>query len=70
MYPVLYLTIGPGERIAGGTTQSVIRVHDTYTGYTAGPPVNSEAIADLTSTNHWQVWNGTAWVTASVAPAP
>ncbi len=67
VYPVLYVTIGAGERCATGSV--TLRIADEYPGYWAGTEAYTDTSISLSSASGWQVYNGTSWVAAQSGPS-
>jgi len=68
--PVLYITIGTGERIKTGTSSVTVRITDEYADYFDGTVVDTDIEVDLTTTEDWEILTSpTTWADASVAPA-
>ena len=54
VYPVLYVTIGAGERCATGSV--TLRIADEYPGYWAGTEAYTDTSISLSSASGWQVY--------------
>ena len=67
VYPVLYVTIGAGERCTTGSV--TLRIADEYPGYWDGTEAYTDTSISLSSSSGWQVYNGSSWVGAQDGPS-
>ena len=70
VYPTLYVKIGPGERVKGGTSTVTVRVHDLYDNYDPGTTVDFDTQVDMVSATGWQAEQPDhSWIDATCGPA-